>query len=193
MLVKTSGNPFVAVILALLASPVLLPLLRWTFEPRFSSVLAMFDPRTQSWTFVFGDTLFLPFAFAFASLAYQSVPADSIFKSWLYLGLCIGLGIGAGVAFHYGMQVPAYTDAGLAEALNSPTLRAHDFVAYPFLFGGLLYIGIPGLVHHWQWTGTIALVGVLLWGVAAVGDAIDPPQPKSLHPKWDQLRFCVIE
>ena len=187
-LVQVRDNPFGAVAVALLASPILLFVLRVFLEDWQPK--GLFDPATQSWAFLFGDALWLPMAFAAAAYGQRSVPQDSTFRSGWWLAVSVVAGVAAGVVFHK-MDQAVYVTAGYGQALLSPTKLAHDFVAYPLLFGGLQFLGVPVLVHHFWWTGMVALAGVLLWGAMGVHDMVKPLNPAHLHPKWSTQDFSV--
>lgn len=182
-------NPLALVLVALAASPLLLLALRVTLE--CGKPPGLFDPSRASWAFLFGDVLWLPLAMAACAYGQRNLPEQGWFRDWWWLPLCILLGIGAGLAFHFLMDQPAYVQAGWGQALYSPTKVAHDFVSYPLLLGALAWLGVPVLVHDFRWTGAIALVGVLLWGAMDARDATRPPRPQELHPQWDATEFRV--
>lgn len=190
LVVSYRENWVIMVATALLASPLLLLALRlWLEEGRPAG---LFSPSSQSWAFLFGDILWLPLAFGASAYGYQFVPADSWFKTSVWwLAICVAIGIAAGLVFHM-LDSGAYSNAGYELALVSPTKLAHDFVSYPLLFGGLLFLGVPVLAHQFMWAGAVALTGVLLWTAMGVKDMIDPPHPGNLHPKWSCKEFQII-
>lgn len=190
IVVFRGDEPLTMMLTAWLASPLPLLFLRFVLEDGTPAV--SFDLSTQSWALLLGDVFFLPAAMATVAYGQQFVPAESMFRSWQWLVVCVAAGLAAGFAFHFLMEVKAYTDAGWAEALMAPTKLFHDFVSYPFLFGALLYLGIPVLAHQFWWIGAAGLAGVLLWGAAAFHDATKPPRPQDLHPLWDTENFSVI-
>lgn len=182
------NRPVVLVVTAWLASPLLLLFLRLTMEKPFGGLFAL---RTQSWAFLFGDTLWLPLAFGLAAVGYRLVPEGSFFRSWVWLAACIAMGLVAGTVFH-ALDTSAYSNAGAELALLSPTKLAHDFVAYPFLFGGLLYVGLPVTVHNFRGYGLPVLLLIGMWGLMGFFDAQRGLNPLDLHPRWDAVRFRVI-
>lgn len=190
-LVLTRGQGLVAGALCIAASPMLLAVLRVGPELAYSDLGKLFDVRTQAWSFLFGDTMLLPLAMGLGSVAYRFVPAESFFQHQWYMQICLAIGLCAGFGFHL-MDMQAYASADWTLALNAPTKWAHDFVAYPFLVFGLLYVGLPGLWYHFRWTGALALVGVLLWGACVVIDMNRPLHASDFHPKWDTKTFSVI-
>jgi hypothetical protein len=188
VLIHQRDHPFVVVQVAWLASPLLLLVLRVTLEDGLPE--GLFSWKTQSWAFLFGDILWLPMAFGFAAYGQRFVPDDSVFRSFWWLTVCVVVGVGAGLLFH-SMDTGAYIDAGSEWALKSPSKWAHDFVAYPLLFGGLFYLGLPVAVHHFKWTGAVILLGVLLWIAMGGKDTVSKPRPANLHPDWNEGTFSV--
>lgn len=189
-LMSSRDRPFVAAAVALLASPLLLLILRRWFEGGHPT--GLLHPRTQSWAFLFG-VIAIAVAFGIAAYGHQSVPADSRFHTTWYWLVCVLIGMVAGATFHYGMELKAYAEARHGAALASPTKLAHDFVSYPLLLGGLLYVWIPVLVYQFRWTGASVLACVVVWAAMIIRDALHPPEPANLHPKWDPRKFSVQE
>lgn len=188
ILAVNPNRPIVLVITAWLASPLPLLFLRLTMEESFGG---LFSVKTQSWALLFGDTLWLPLAFGAAALGHGLVPENSFFRSWLWLVSCIVVGVAAGTVFH-ALDTIAYNNAGAELALLSPTKLAHDFVAYPFLFGGLLYIGLPVMMHDFRGYGLPVLLLVCMWGLMGYADSQRGLNPLNLHPLWDVASFRVI-
>jgi len=189
-LVFFRDSPIFVVGVALNASPIALLILRLMLEdgrPR-----GLFNWETQSWAFLFGDTIGLPLALGAAAYGQRYVPDDSWFRSGWYLTLCVVIGVLGGTAFRFLMEVEAYTKANHASALMSPTKLTHDFVSYPLLLGGLMYLGLPVLVYQFRWVGVVALLGVAIWLAMCVRDAVHPPKPTNLHPGWMKEHFAPI-
>jgi hypothetical protein len=173
----------------LFASPILLAVLAVTVEYR--SLMNVFNVDKQSWSFMFGDTFALTAAVAFAALARRYYVVPEIFSSLGWAIICLASGLAAGFAFHH-MDSNNYISAGAAAALDSPTKLAHDFVAYPVLFGGLLCVGIPLLVVRSNYTWLVlACVGV--WVLFGVCDARRGLNPLDMHPEWDESSFSSIK
>lgn len=189
LLVWQRTNPLALVFVALSASPLLLLALRVTLED--GQPTGLFNPSRASWAFLFGDVVWLPLAMAACAYGQRNLPDSGWHHTSWWLPLCVLLGLGAGLAFHFLMDQPAYVQAGWGQALYSPTKVAHDFVSYPLLFGGLAWLGVPVLVHDFKWAGAVGLVGVLLWGAMGARDATHPPKPENLHPRWSVTDFRV--
>ncbi|MBC7746859.1 hypothetical protein H7Y40_02675 [Pedobacter sp.] len=191
----TSGNVARVVAAAWLASPLIMATVRMFLEA--AQPKDMFSWRTQSWMFLFGDIIFLPFAFAAAAFGWQKL--DTTGGQWYtnvwWLLTAAAIGIISGVIFHQ-LDVVNYAKDGMELALNSPSKWAHDFVAYPVLFAGLVYLGIPIVFSSlFRPYGILTLVGIALWGLMGVRDAgliLSPLKASDLHPKWDQEKFSVI-
>lgn len=182
-----------AVVFALLASPVPMALTRLFIED--GSVRDMYDVRLQSWTFLFGDVFALPFAAAMATLGWQSL--DKVGGHWytshIWLFASAVIGVLAGISFHV-MDSGAYRAAGAEVSLNTPTKLFHDFGAYPILFGAIVCVGVPLLVHtvdsSFPWVhfdvqpyAGLMLIGILGWAAfAALDDKVHHPQPANMHP-----------
>ncbi len=186
-----NGHWVMAVVFALLASPVPMALTRFFVEN--GSVRDMFDFRLQSWTFLFGDVFALPFTAAMATLGWMGL--DKVGGHWytshIWMFASAVIGVLAGIGFHV-MDSGAYRAAEAAGSLNSPTKLVHDFVAYPVLFGALVCVGVPLLVSVFDdnttnfdmklYTG-LMVIGLLTWFTLGILDAkIHNPEPAKMHP-----------
>lgn len=186
----TTGHIVPVVIAALLSSPVLLFALRVTAEEGLPA--GLFDPKTQSWSFLFGDTfLFALFVLPVVVVGHRRIDAHNWYHSGWWIVGCLIIGFVAGYAFHT-IDGGNYAKAGAELALNSPTKLAHDFVAYPVLLGGLLCLGIPVLLYEFKWLGVLGIVGLLGFGLMVAHDAVSGLDPHKLHPRWDTKNFRVI-
>lgn len=145
------------------ASPLLLLVLRLTLER--DSNLPLVDLAHGSWSFQIGDTFILMPALVICALAYRHLPPGGLFTSWKWILGCFAAGLLLGIAFHW-MEVGNYTAKGLELALNAPTKRAHDFVAYPVLAGALIAVGVPVVKqwngYSWWFLGLVAVHGILM-------------------------------
>lgn len=190
-----SGNTAQAVVMAWFTSPVIMLVMRIVFEK--GKPKGLFHPSTQSWMFLFGDTIFLPFAFGAAAFGWRKLDTSGgqWYTTWWWMLVSAGVGVIAGMLFHRA-DITNYTRQGMELALSSPTKWAHDFVAYPVLFGGLLALGVPVIFSSLlKPYGILILVGIVLWGLMGVRDAgliLSPLKAVNLHPKWDRFWFHVI-
>ena len=184
-----AGHVFWVVLAAWLASPLLLLVLRITMEDGMPA--GLFSPKTQSWAFMFGDTVFLTFAFIVVTIGHRRISGHDWYQQWWWVGACFGVGMLGGYVFHY-LDTSVYMDAGAGLALNSPTKLAHDFVAYPVLLGGLLCLGVPVVLYEFKWVGALFFVGLLGWGLMGARDAKAGLAPTKLHPNWSSTQFEVV-
>lgn len=196
-----------AVATAWLASPILFPVFALIFEResveaggRGATVrevlTSVFSPRTQAWSFLLGDLVILPGAFAVAALRWSTSDyrIDLSVLWWLIVSLAFG--VAAGFGFHYGIDKPGFTEKGKAASLNSPTKLLHDFVSYPVLGGGLLFAVGPiwldtrwnDLAHDWHLYAILALVAAWL----VLGAVVDARRAKRLSP-WGHPGFDLKE
>lgn len=182
------GSPTRSVAFVILASPALLAALAVFVEERQLGELV--DLRSGSWSFMIGDTFVLTSAVAFAALAWRAIPREGWQVSWWWTAICGLIGFGAGTLFHW-WDGGNYASVGATEQVLSPTKLAHDFVAYPVLFGALLCVGVP-LLFNWSWHTSAVLGCVVLWMVLAVCDGLRGLSPFDMHPAWDEHGFRVI-
>lgn len=151
----------------------------------------------QSFAFMFGDAIFLPFSAAMAAIAWRSIPKEGWRVSWQWTLASAIVGLLAGLAFRYLMDLPAYHKAGAMGSFYAPTKLVHDLAAYPVLFGGLFCVGVP-LVrvvnakfpffhlytapYFWlMLAGIVVWYGLGLWHDSGMfGHA--PLNPLKLHP-----------
>lgn len=157
----------------------------------------MYSPKTQSWAFLFGDSIFLPAAMLFIALgwdeAYLPPFADS--GKWLLAAAMIGFVVGN--SFNV-MEVSAYHKQDAMDALYSPTKIWHDYVVYPVLVGTIVWAGVPLLVADWQglwvffgpWTW-LALASIGIWFALGALDGKRGLRVYNMHPAWDKTHFRV--
>ncbi|MDB5186691.1 MAG: hypothetical protein JWM07_163 [Candidatus Saccharibacteria bacterium] len=203
-LATTSGNGVLAFILAWVASPIIFPILAFMLEAgrvedggRGTSlrevVKNVFDTKIQAKSFVYGDTIILPFAFFIAADKWSQMS----FKGELMIGWFIAgwiVGIAAGFGFHFIIDKPGYKKLGHIASLDSPTKLFHDFVTYPVLFGGLFYAFFPLLFATGLNLHTILiLAAVAFWGY--LGIKVDGGNAKELvpwgHPHYDWKEYGI--
>ena len=216
--VTLQGDSGSAIVLAWLASPILFYLMALLTERGPVALggrgttagqvfVSVFSLRTQAWSFIFGDILLLPAAFAVAANKWSQTNAiDRELPAWGWL-LCLVIGAAAGLGFHFKMDKPAFIKAGYGLSLNSPTKLLHDFVTYSVLFGGLLYVFVPLVVtvrswDSWQWHWDshvftiLVLVGIwLVLGAVLDGNLRQKRQSKIPwgHPRYDLVREeCLV-
>lgn len=200
-------NWLVVVMVAWFASPILFLIFALIFEREsveaggrgatvgqvFASV---FNPRKQAWSFLVGDLIILPAAFAVAALRWSmSDYRMDLSLLWWWIA-SFAIGVVAGCGFHYGIDRPEFTKKGMAASLNSPTKLLHDFVSYPVLIGGLFFVVGPILLdtngydfaHAWHLYVILGLVAV--WFV--LGVVVDARRAKALAP-WGHPGFDLKE
>jgi hypothetical protein len=183
-----SGRPVVSVSAVLLASPLLLAFLAVAVEGRQLGELVSL--KDGAWSFLIGDTFVLTSAVAFAAVGWRTIPQEGWYVSWWWTALSAIIGLVAGWRFHV-WDGTNYIKDGAANRLLSPTKIAHDFVAYPVLFGALICIGIP-LLMHWSDHTWLVLACIVVWIGLVVRDGIVSPSPFKLHPGWDPVNFRLI-
>ena len=190
LIVSPRSATWLLLTLPIVVSPGAMALLRLKVERVPLDTAA--SPRTQSWAFMFGDSIFLPTALFAIGMGHHHVPAG-FFTGWLWTLLALVIGAGAGLGFHV-MDSGGYRSTGAADALVAPTKIWHDFVVYPVLFGLLLMGGVPMLLPNaWSpWT-IVALTGILGWLVLGlVCDQKRSLNPLDMHPRWDARGFVTI-
>lgn len=188
-----TDNWWIIPLVGWLCSPLLLFVLRHTMERGVPG--GIFNPKTQSWAFLFGDWIFLPVSLAalawgahewYHEAGFGFVTYDS--DGWQRI--CMALGMVAGFLFNV-MDRKVYAKAGAHDAIFSPSKIAHDFVAYPVFVASLLYLAVPllGVLNEARPAFAAGLVGLVLWGVMGVCDVKRQLHPFNLHPAWDGVKF----
>ena len=157
----------------------------------------MYNPKTQSWAFLFGDSLVLPAAMLFIALGREGsvLPAFADSGKWLFAAGLIGLVLGNG--FHM-WEVDSYRKQDAMDALDAPTKIWHDYVVYPVLVGTIVWAGVPLLVADWQglwvffgpWTW-LALASIGIWFALGALDGKRGLRVYNMHPAWDKTHFRV--
>lgn len=184
------GDVIMAVAAVWFTSSALLSWIAWHVEHR--PLGELFDLQKVSWAFTFGDTITLPMTAVACALAWRHMQTTGTFwtsDTWS-IG-CVGIGVLAGIIFRL-CEVRLYRKRGAALGLQSPTKLAHD-VGFPVLFGGLGCVGLPVL---WEmplsWYSFFALLGVVLWALGLLRDAVKRLDLRDLHPAWDSKRWVMI-
>ena len=185
---KTAFWCVVGVLAVWFSSPCAMYAFRESYE-KVGKELPVFDLKHGSWAFLIGDTIVIPMAVVFALIGWNVQDLSAWGESYLWGIAAIAAGILAGTIFHL-LDGIGYRSQGAGAALSSPTKLVHDFVAYPVLFGGLVYGGVP-LLFHWNIWSALCLACVVVWLGLAACDAIRGLDPKKLHPNWDKVMFIA--
>ena len=124
----------------------------------------VFSPKISALQFLYGDSIFLPFALAMfaAALAHEHHSSWHVTIWWYVVAVVIGSL--AGLVFHAHDQ-KNYDP----ERFNSPAKLVHDFTAYPLLLGGLVFLGVPALINGLAQLDWVALVIIVLGVVVGFG------------------------
>lgn len=184
------GNWVVVAAVPVIVSPVLMWFIRQVWEG--GEPEGMFNPATQSWAFMFGDSLALPLALGAAAISWHTIDSDSWFRSPTWLIVSLFFGIALACIWHFVLDGPGYTELGYADLLGSPTKIWHDFTVYASLGGALCYLGIPALAKDFTGVGWVALIGLVLWGVLGLlfDNVLRELDPADLHPKVQDTRLA---
>ena len=180
---------FYLAIAPIVISPVCMYIIRQSME--YGRPSGMFDPRTQSWAFLFGDTIALPLTFLFLAIGWRQLDSTGWYKSnWWYF-VCLVLGVLVACGWHFLLDGPGYTADGFGSLLGSPSKLWHDFTVYGSISGALFFLGIPMLRYNFVGYGGLALLSlVVLWGGLGVADnTIHKLNPANLHPPASQTRL----
>lgn len=187
------SSPIAGSVMAVLVIWYSSPYIMWKYRRMYEGPEAprMFDLRKGSWAYLIGDTVVLP-AGAVA-LVYGWNDQNSV--EWglsLSLLLCLLAGIVAGSVFHI-LDSRFYVEQGAEDALKCPTKIAHDFCAYPVLFGGLLYGLIP-LIQNWNWSWySYAVIACgAIWLMLGGCDLYRKLLVSDLHVRWNEKLFSPM-
>jgi hypothetical protein len=166
----------------ILLSPTAMAVIRLTMEN--GKPKGMFDPATQSWAFLFGDTIALPLAFIFSALSWRRlaktrVQAFYLESWWLIISLTAAIVITGVWRFseEYG-----YTAAGYESLLTSPSKWWHDIVVFGSLSFIVVMMGVPAILRDFRKSGKWVLVALALWAGLGIYDGQRGLDPANLHP-----------
>lgn len=181
--VGRNGN-LVVFVVPIITSIVGMGLVRLLWEDNTSlSVGDMYNPSTQSWAFLFGDLLVIPFMLGVSALAWRDMAKSSWFWSPTWFGVAWVAGIVVALVWHFLLDGPGYKAQGYEDMLNSYTKLWHDFVVYGSLSTLIIYLCIPALVSDPIGFGGMALLGLVCWAVLGVLDnTVHSLDPTKLHP-----------
>lgn len=154
-------------------------ILRVTVE--YGKPAGLFYPKTQSWAFLFGDSIAVPVAFGAAAM----YPYTSSLSRGTKIAFAVGIAFCACILFRR-TDSERYRKSGNTDRLLSPTKLWHDFVVYPLLTAVLVFQGLPVLVSRFGTTECwLVLAGVTVWGMLGLVDlVIIKPDPAKQHPRW---------
>lgn len=177
----TQGMVKVALI-PIIISPLMMLIVRIGWENGKPD--GLLDPRTQSWAFLFGDTIMLPIALGAAAYSWRSLPAEGWHRSTWWFWLSVAVGVVFALVFHFVLNAPNYVKAGNGDMMGSPTSIWHDVVVYLSLATLLVFLGAPAVVMNFTGTGWIVVAGVVGWLAFGAADAtIHPLEQTDLHPR----------
>lgn len=184
--------PVPAAVFAVLALYLASPIAMWHHADKYEyrSFREVFNLKIGSWSFLIGDSIVLPTAAVFMVFGWHASDTINWGRSPFEVFGCLGVGVIVGLLFH-AVDGNGYRSAAAQEALASPTKITHDFCAYPVLFGGLLYGGIP-LVQNWNWYCWAVVGCIIAWLLLCVRDMKVGLNPKLLHPRWSKSRFTPL-
>ena len=188
-------KPFTVLVAVVVLSPAMMLVLRVIeLKGDLRRSLQMFNPRKQSWAFMFGDTFLLSYALLALTHGWQSIPADSRFHSIGWAMIALWAGFGLSLVFVL-FDRKRYVGAGVERALTSPTKLWHDYTVFPVLLGLLLFAGVPQLWGAWSFHTVVALLAVLLFvGLCAadmVRDKRGTLDPSDQHFEWEPSEFAL--
>lgn len=183
-------------------SPVMMLILRFIelirlegAEKRIGRALQMFNPRRQSWAFMFGDTFVLSFAMIALTNGWESVPASSWFHSTRWALIAVWIGVVLSLVFMM-IDRQRYVNRGIEAALISPTKIWHDMAVFPVVLSLLIFSGVPQIMGNWSFHTVVALVAITVFtglcGADMVRDKRETLDPADQHLCWDPIGFCPI-
>lgn len=187
-----NGRPFRAASSVWLASPVPLSIIVVFGEHRpFTSLL---DLSKMPLSLIIGDSIVLPTAAAIAAWSVkmsanlenstlQALKKGDVADSSLTWWICLLLGHVAGVTFHV-WDAGNYAAAHLDSLVWSISKMWHDLVAYPSLFGGLLFAFVVIVVKTTQHRGRFAgafLICILAWLCLGIYDGSRGLDARNFH------------
>jgi hypothetical protein len=187
-----SGSAWI-VVMPIIVSPVAMLILRITVERGLPA--GLLDPRTQSWSFLFGDSISIPLTLLFSSFGwrrYVDAEPDWFLQHWrLWLAISVTVGVVAACLFHFVLDGPNYRREGHGDRLGSPTKLWHDIPVY-FSFGATMcMLGIPVLIGDFTGYGIWVLVSFMSWLALAGCDAtFHKLNPADLHPRVQDTAFA---
>lgn len=143
-----------------------------------------FDPRVDSWAYLFGDFLILPFSMGMAARDAQNV--DWLFD-WRFITAVIIGGCAFSALFRW-YDSGNYIKDGHRDRLYSPTKLWHDFVVYPVVAGCYLWVTIPALTAN-SVGGWVSLGGIILFFALGGADYVRGLRPERMHPRVQDTAF----
>ena len=161
----------------------------------FGKPVGMFNWRTQSWAFLFGDSLSLPLAIAFA-LGTPGIPSrvigvSGMIEYWRWCVISIVVAIVVTFGFR-SMDAAGYKKSGNADRLKSPTKLWHDYVVYPSIAFLLMWVALPA-VFTGATTGWLTLTSFGTWVLFCICDMVRGLDPANLHPRMQETILADLQ
>ncbi len=174
---------FWIVILPVLISPISMQIIRQLFEG--GQPATGFNPKSDSWAYLFGDFLILPFSMGMAARDAQHV---SWLLDWRFIVAVIVGGCIFSVGFRW-FDSNNYIRDGHRDRLYSPTKLWHDFVVYPVVASVFLWVTISALSTG-ALGGWVAVGGIALFFTLGGVDMIRGLKPEQMHPRVQDTAFA---
>jgi hypothetical protein len=193
------GHPIITICIILLYTAVMVPIV--LAEKRALRAQStgykirryFLNSHEQSWATMYGNTLALPWAGAFAAVIWKSMPFGWFFGlEWILVSAAFGV---AAAAAYHASQVWIYRKLRFYNEIYSRSKRWQDIAMGFGLFGGMTYLcwplvwGVlfrhlvsPEVLNVW-----LMIAGLVAWFGLAICDAFRKPSPAFLHPpgeKW---------
>lgn len=162
----------------IVVSPIPMWIIRQKLE--YGRPEGMFDWRTQSWAFLFGDSLFIPMSLMFSVYALRTNDTN-LLTHWWWTPLALLVGLAASYGFR-AMDAASYVKTGNADRLFCPSKIWHDRQVYISLAALLFGCGVPAILTF-STSGWLALVFFGGWVLAGVCDMIRGLDPARMHPR----------
>jgi hypothetical protein len=152
-----------------------------------------YNPRTQSWAFLFGDSLCLPTAMAALAVMRSRIDGDGWFNS-------IGWSLAAALFGFAATMIAILVDRGLWDyspgRLVSPSKLLHDYFTFP-IFLGVLFYGLAYLIEApWSphaYAPILILISIAGWAAMLGRDVAVGLDPTKFHPEWDWSLMRIVE
>ena len=171
---------FLFVFYPILSSPVAMWMIRQVCENGYP--VGIFNWKTQSWAFMFGDTLSLPLTVFWALRTLRKPETDtSLLYQWWWSVLAVVVGVAVTIGFRK-MDEGGYTATGNADRLFAPTKLWHDFVVYFTVSVLVFFVAVPVFLTG-SVDGYVTAAFFLSWLAFGICDMFRGLNPAHMHPR----------
>jgi hypothetical protein len=160
-----AGYGWLVALIVFAGSIVLFAINRQVFDG--VSPLRSLDPTKQFWSFLFGDVIIAVALAVAVDRSHQWFDQTAWYAQpwWPILAYVASRAVAQSVVRLF--SIPDFVRQNALALQYDPANVFHFYTTYTIVAGGVILVGVPLLVHHWNsWVAWLPLAAVMLWVAA---------------------------